>query len=159
MIPLKTIEDLINKHSSLEKDLSSGELDKKLFAEKSKEYSDVNEIIRNLQKDIDGNLYEIPNLNYILSVNILSGLGVNTNAAGSGSAFFYDDSAVRWGLTGQNETGQSDLTATPRQFLMSVSQSAGSPVGETPDDFGSDAATRRGLVHIDSSNGDIYIYS
>ena len=28
--------------------------------------------------DIDGNLYEIPNLNYILSVNILSGLGVNT---------------------------------------------------------------------------------
>ena len=47
MIPLKTIEDLINKHSSLEKDLSSGELDKKLFAEKSKEYSDVNEIVEN----------------------------------------------------------------------------------------------------------------
>ena len=45
MIPLKTIEDLILKHSSLEKDLSSGELDKKIFAEKSKEYSDVNEII------------------------------------------------------------------------------------------------------------------
>ena len=45
MIPLKTIEDLIIKHSSLEKDLSSGELDKKLFAEKSKEYSDVNEIV------------------------------------------------------------------------------------------------------------------
>ena len=45
MIPLKTIEELIIKHSSLEKDLSSGELDKKLFAEKSKEYSDVNEII------------------------------------------------------------------------------------------------------------------
>ena len=47
MIPLKTIEDLIIKHSSLEKDLSSGEIDKKLFAEKSKEYSDVNEIIGN----------------------------------------------------------------------------------------------------------------
>ena len=45
MIPLKTIEDIIIKHSSLEKDLSSGELDKKLFAEKSKEYSDVNGII------------------------------------------------------------------------------------------------------------------
>ena len=45
MIPLKTIEDLIIKHSSLEKDLSSGELDKKLFAEKSKEYSEVNEIV------------------------------------------------------------------------------------------------------------------
>jgi len=47
MIPLKTIEELILKHSSLEKDLSSGEVDKKLFAEKSKEYSEVNEIIIN----------------------------------------------------------------------------------------------------------------
>ena len=47
MIPLKTIEDLIKKHSSLEKDLSSGELNKNLFAEKSKEYSDVNEIVGN----------------------------------------------------------------------------------------------------------------
>ena len=45
MIPLKTIEDLINKHLSLEKDLSSGMIDKKNFAEKSKEYSDLNEII------------------------------------------------------------------------------------------------------------------
>ena len=45
MIPIKTIEELILKHSSLEKDLSSGDIDKKLFAEKSKEYSDVNEII------------------------------------------------------------------------------------------------------------------
>ena len=47
MIPLKTIEELIIKHSSIEKELSSGELDNKLFAEKSKEYSDLNEIIRN----------------------------------------------------------------------------------------------------------------
>ena len=47
MIPLKTIEELIAKHSSIEKDLSSGELDNKLFAEKSKEYSDLNEIIGN----------------------------------------------------------------------------------------------------------------
>ena len=45
MIPIKTIEELILKHSSLEKDLSSVDIDKKLFAEKSKEYSDVNEII------------------------------------------------------------------------------------------------------------------
>ena len=45
MIPFKTIEELIAKHKTLEKELSSGEIDKKLFAEKSKEYSDVNEII------------------------------------------------------------------------------------------------------------------
>ena len=52
MIPLKTIEDLINKHSILEKDLSSGKIDKKLFAEKSKEYSDLNEIINDAKKYI-----------------------------------------------------------------------------------------------------------
>ena len=52
MIPNKTIEELINKHSSLEKELSSGNIDKKLFAEKSKEYSDVNEIIENAKNYI-----------------------------------------------------------------------------------------------------------
>ena len=52
MIPLKTIEELITKHSSIEKDLSSGNLDNKLFAEKSKEYSDLNEIIGNAKKYI-----------------------------------------------------------------------------------------------------------
>ena len=47
MIPLKTVEELIIRHSSIEKDLSTGELDNKLFAEKSKEYSDLNEIVGN----------------------------------------------------------------------------------------------------------------
>ena len=50
MIPHKTIEELINKHSYLEKDLASGKIDKKLFAEKSKEYSDLNEIVGNAKK-------------------------------------------------------------------------------------------------------------
>ena len=50
MIPPKTIEDLIAKHSSLEKDLSKGDIDKKIFAEKSKEYSDLNEIIKPAKK-------------------------------------------------------------------------------------------------------------
>ncbi len=45
MIPTKTIEELISKHSDLEKQLSSGQIDKKLFADKSKEYADINEII------------------------------------------------------------------------------------------------------------------
>ena len=52
MIPLKTIKDLIIKHSSLEKELSSGEVDKKLFAEKSKEYSDLNDIIEDAKNHI-----------------------------------------------------------------------------------------------------------
>ena len=52
MIPQKTIEELINKHSNLEKDLSSGKVDKKLFAEKSKEYSDLNAIVEHAKKYI-----------------------------------------------------------------------------------------------------------
>ena len=52
MIPQKTIEELIEKHSILEKDLSSGKIDKKLFAEKSKEYSDLNEIINDAKQYI-----------------------------------------------------------------------------------------------------------
>ena len=52
MIPEKTIKELINKHSILEKDLSSGTIDKKIFAEKSKEYSDLNEIVEDAKKFI-----------------------------------------------------------------------------------------------------------
>ena len=50
MIPKKTIEELITRHSFLEKDLASGKIDKKVFAEKSKEYSDLNEIIESAKK-------------------------------------------------------------------------------------------------------------
>ena len=50
MIPLKTVEDLIAKHSILEKELSTGEVDKKFFAEKSKEYSDLNDVVNDAKK-------------------------------------------------------------------------------------------------------------
>ena len=50
MIPEKTINDLIIKHANLERELSSGDIDKKFFAEKSKEYSDLNEIIGDAKK-------------------------------------------------------------------------------------------------------------
>ena len=50
MIPEKTIKDLIARHSLLEKDLASGKIEKKLFAEKSKEYADLNEIINIAKK-------------------------------------------------------------------------------------------------------------
>ena len=55
MIPRKTIDEIINKHSILEKELASGTTDKKLFAEKSKEYSILNEIIEDAKNYI---LYE-----------------------------------------------------------------------------------------------------
>ena len=50
MIPEKTIEELISRHSSLEKDLASWKIDKKHFAEKSKEYSDLNEIVESAKE-------------------------------------------------------------------------------------------------------------
>ncbi len=53
MIPLKKAEELVQKHKNLENDLSSGNLDNKLFASKSKEYSDLNEIISNVKKYLD----------------------------------------------------------------------------------------------------------
>ena len=46
MVPLSKIQELIAKHSKLEKELSSQEIDKKSFAEKSKEYSDLSDIIK-----------------------------------------------------------------------------------------------------------------
>ncbi len=47
MIPLNKVRELISKHKLLEKELSSGEVDKKKFAEKSKEYSDLIDVIEN----------------------------------------------------------------------------------------------------------------
>ena len=52
MIPKKTVKDLLEKHATLEKDLSNGNIDKKNFAEKSKEYSDLNEIIEDAKNYI-----------------------------------------------------------------------------------------------------------
>ena len=46
MIPISKVRDLISKHKLLENDLSSGAIEKKQYAIKSKEYSDLNEIIK-----------------------------------------------------------------------------------------------------------------
>ena len=45
MIPLDKVRELISSYENLEKELSSGEINKKNFAEKSKEYSDLKDII------------------------------------------------------------------------------------------------------------------
>ena len=46
MIPKQKVRDLISKHANLEKELSSGNVDKDTFAKKSKEYSNLNDIIK-----------------------------------------------------------------------------------------------------------------
>ena len=45
MIPIEKVQDIIAKHDNLEKELSSGSVDTKLFAKKSKEYSSLGSII------------------------------------------------------------------------------------------------------------------
>ena len=46
MIPIEKIRDIVKKHDSLEKELSTGKIDSKLFAQKSKEYSSLGSIIK-----------------------------------------------------------------------------------------------------------------
>ena len=59
MLPQEKVQNLIDRHLKLEKELSSGEIDKKKYAEISKEYSDLNEIIKqakeylNFKKETD----------------------------------------------------------------------------------------------------------
>jgi peptide chain release factor 1 len=45
MIPIEKVKDIITKHDALEKELSSGSIDPKQFAKKSKEYSNLEGII------------------------------------------------------------------------------------------------------------------
>ena len=45
MIPLEKVQSLVVKHDDLEKELSTGTIDPKTFAQKSKEYSELGNII------------------------------------------------------------------------------------------------------------------
>ena len=45
MVPINKVKDIIAKHDALEKELSSGSIDPKLFAKKSKEYSNLGSVI------------------------------------------------------------------------------------------------------------------
>ena len=50
MIPLEKVKDIILKHNNLEKELSSGKIEPKMFAKKSKEYSNLGNIISTAKK-------------------------------------------------------------------------------------------------------------
>ncbi len=52
MVPIEKVKDIISKHDILEKELASGNIDSKLFAKKSKEYSSLGEIIEIAKKYI-----------------------------------------------------------------------------------------------------------
>ena len=47
MIPREKVEAIVSKHNTIEKELSSGSVDPKIFAEKSKEYAELGNILKN----------------------------------------------------------------------------------------------------------------
>ena len=49
MIPIDIVQQIINIYENLEKELSSGNIDKKDFAKKSKEYSSIREVINQIR--------------------------------------------------------------------------------------------------------------
>jgi peptide chain release factor 1 len=50
MVPIDKVKDIVNRHDALEKELSSGNIDSRLFAKKSKEYSSLGGIIKIAKK-------------------------------------------------------------------------------------------------------------
>ena len=64
MIPIQKVKDLILKHKSLEEELSSGTVKKDSFATKSKEYSELNEVINIAREfeEFEKNKKELDNL-------------------------------------------------------------------------------------------------
>ena len=88
------------------------------------------------------------------------GIVVQTGASGVGTALAYDDSAVRWGLSEVDGTAHDATTFTPRQYVVSVSGSTVDPVeGSNPANFGASAGTRVGMMHVNTTSGDVFIWS
>ena len=53
MIPIEKVHEIVAKYNLLEKELSSGKVDPKIFAKKSKEYSSLGEIVNEAKKYIN----------------------------------------------------------------------------------------------------------
>ena len=53
MVPLDKVKDIIAKHDALEKELSSGNIESKLFAKKSKEYASLGDVITTAREYIN----------------------------------------------------------------------------------------------------------
>jgi len=53
MIPIEKVQEIVAKYNLLEKELSSGKVDPKMFAKKSKEYSSLGEIVNEAKKYIN----------------------------------------------------------------------------------------------------------
>ena len=81
MIPINKVQDLIARHDNLEKELSSGSIDAKLFAKKSKEYSNLSDSIPSVLKITSSYDFQfIPlnmKINYIYNSDKIQELGIS----------------------------------------------------------------------------------
>ena len=77
MIPIQKVKDIIAQHNNLESELSSGKIDPKLFAKKSKEYSNLGNIIsvakeyvnfENEKRDLEQILHDKANDNEMIEM-------------------------------------------------------------------------------------------
>lgn len=92
------------------------------------------------------------------------GIIVQTNASFAGAALVFDDDINRWAVAAEDKVAQNatsiDATGAGFQMLVSVSGSAKDPIdGANPNDFGTGASSRIGMMHVNTTTGDIFIYS
>jgi len=91
------------------------------------------------------------------------GIIVQSAAAGTGASFVWDTGVDRWALGKEGSVDDSatavDATLGNFNYVVGVSGSTLDPtIGVNPT-FGTNAASRAGQMHVNTTSGDIYIYS
>lgn len=85
------------------------------------------------------------------------GIIVQSGSNGVGTALYFDANSNRWAVNPSNSVNWNDTSLTPKQYVVSVSASAAAPPTD-PLDFGT-TNEYYGMMHVNTDNGDIYIYS
>ena len=96
-----------------------------------------------------GNIYE-------------GGIIVQTNANGSGSAIFYENTTNRWMVAQSSSVAADETNITvsgTTDYIVTVSASAGSPVGVPPNFGNGNDNVSVGQMYVDLTAHDIYIYA
>ena len=95
MIPIKKVQDIIAKYDNLEKELSSGKIDTKLFAQKSKEYSSLGNVISYAREFVryesEKNDKDINNSLSNIKKALRAEQGVSENNQGNNDFFLLED--------------------------------------------------------------------
>ena len=70
MIPREKVEAIVSKHNSIEKELSSGNVEPKNFAEKSKEYAELGIILKNAKSYLNFKILENSDIRVLINILI-----------------------------------------------------------------------------------------